>query len=83
MQLECLMCRCPVTEHDRNRRNDLDLDAETCIVIDTFLRVPGFRPDFAEELAVLVDPVATVFAVVNHRKAVVAVLRGKIRPVAG
>ena len=52
------------------------------VVVDADLRVPGLGPDLAEELAVLVDAVATVLAVVDHREAGVAVFRGEVGPVA-
>jgi hypothetical protein len=82
MQFQCLVRLGPFAEHHRHRAQHLHLHAETGVIVDADLRIPGLRPDLAEELAVLVDAVAAVVAVVDHREAGVAVLRGQVRPVA-
>ena len=58
----------PVAEHHRHGGQHLHLHAEGGEVVDADPRVPGLGPDLAEELAVLVDAVAAVVAVVDHRK---------------
>jgi hypothetical protein len=73
----------PVAEHDRYGADHLHLDAEARVILDAHLRIPGFRPDFTEEFTVLVNTVPVVIAVVDDRKALVAILAGEIRPVAG
>ena len=82
VQLQRVVRLGPVAEHHRHGADHLDLHAEARVVGDALVRVPGLGPDLAEELAVLVDPVAPVVAVVDDREAGVAVLRGEVGPVA-
>ena len=82
VQFQRVMRLGPVAEHHRHRADHLHLDAEARVVGDALVRVPGFGPDLAEELAVRVDPVAGRVAEVEDREAGVAVLRGEVGPVA-
>jgi hypothetical protein len=82
MQLQRVVRLGPFAEHHGHRAQYLHLHAEPGVIVDADLRVPGLRPDLAEELAVLVDAVAAVVAVVDHRETGIAVLRGEVRPIA-
>src|SRR5690606_40181926 len=61
----------------------LHLHVEPRELVDALARIPGARPDLAEEAAILVDAVAPVLGVVDHREAGFAVLARQVRPVAG
>ncbi len=80
VQLERLARLRPVREEHGHGRDDLHIDAELRVIGDADLGIERVRPDFAEELAVLVDAVAAL-GLDHDREAVVAVLFGEVRPV--
>ena len=80
MQFERLVRLGPVGEQHRHGRDHLHLHAELGVVGDAVVGIERVLPDFAEELAVLVDAMAA-FGLDHDREAVVAVFVGEIRPV--
>jgi len=82
MQLQRLVTRRPVREQHRHRGHHLHADVEAGVIVDALLRIEGGVPYLPEELAILIDAMASI-VMDHHRKPVVAVLGGKVRPVAG
>jgi hypothetical protein len=80
VQFQRLVRLGPIREQHRYGRDHLHLYAELLVVGDTVVGIERVLPDFAEELAVLVDTVAAL-GLYHDREAVVAVFVGEIRPV--
>ena len=79
MQFERLTRLRPVREHHRDGRDGLHIHGKLRVIGDADFRIIGIRPDLAEELAILVDAMASV-SVDHDRKTIIVILLGEIWP---